>query len=100
VDFSAKHIRGSLNSPLKGISPQPQDIFGHAELLHELWKNLRQKFDEDPKMLGSKSRPLIVLCYDGEVSRLATSVLRGRDYKAINIANGFPAFYRFASSRK
>ena len=98
--FTIGHIPGSLNSPLKDISSQPSDVYGDAKILHLYWSYLMEKFDENSNMLGSKAKPLLVVCYNGEISRLACSILRARGYASIYVAGGYPAFARYTFGKR
>ncbi|MCJ1265025.1 hypothetical protein MMC22_004900 [Lobaria immixta] len=98
-DFETGHIRRSLSSPLKDLSPTMQDVFGNTDALHKLWKGLQIKFDGGEKILGSKKLAVIVLCYDGEISQMATSILRAKGYTAFSVCGGFPALRKSTMSR-
>ena len=98
-DFETAHIRPSLNSPLKDLSPILRDVFENPDALYLLWKGLQVKFDDGENVLGSKKLPLIVLCYDGEISQMATSILRAKGYTAFSVNGGFPALRKSAMSR-
>lgn len=93
-DFAVAHIRRSLSSPLKDLTPSVTDIFGNPDVLHMLWKRLKNKFDNDGEMLGSKKLPLIILCYDGDASQVATSLLRAKGFTTFSVSGGFPALKR------
>jgi len=99
-DFNASHIRGSTSSPLEGLSSTVKDVFGDSNVVYACWTGLKHKFEQRLDVLGSKATPLLILCYDGEVSRLATSILQAKGYKALNVAGGFPALNRFVGARK
>lgn len=98
-DFEDGHIRRSVNSPLKNLTPFMRDIFGDPDALHRLWKGLKVKFDDGKKLFSSKKLPTIVLCYDGDTSQIATSILRAKGYTAFSVCGGFPALRKFATSR-
>ncbi len=87
-DYSRGHIRQSKSVPLPDLTAQTGDIFGNPQLVYNFWKSLRQLFDENYQMI-SRSIPLLVLCYDGEASRLATSILRARGIVAYSVFGGF-----------
>ena len=98
-DFDVGHIRWSLSRPLKDLTPMMRDVFGNPDNLHTLWKGLKIKFDDGEKMLSPKKLPMIVLCYDGETSQMATSLLRAKGYTAFSVCGGSPALRKFATSR-
>ena len=99
-DFETEHIRRSLNSPLKNLTPMVQDLFGNPDALHILWKGLKTKFDDGEGILGSKNLSMNILCYDGDASQLATSLLRAKGYTAFRVRGGFPALKELAVSRR
>jgi rhodanese-related sulfurtransferase len=93
-DYEAGHIRGSQSSPLKNLTEKTGDIFQDPNALPMHRTNLRVKFSEEVDRLGSKTSPLFVLCYDGETSRLATSILRAAGYTRLSVSGGFSALRR------
>ena len=98
-DFYTGHIRGSRNSPLKSLTPQTKDIFGDANAIHMFWTHLRAKLDNEKGLLGCKEQPLLILCYDGDPSRLATSMLRAEGYLAFSAAGGYTALWSYLEGR-
>lgn len=64
------------------------------------WKNLKVKFDAESARLGSKNSSLVVLCYDGETSRLAVSILRAQGYSAFSVFGGYHALMDCVKARK
>ncbi|KAF2257922.1 tryptophan synthase beta subunit-like PLP-dependent enzyme [Lojkania enalia] len=97
-DFRKEHIRFSISSPLKDLGPQTGDIYSDPEAVFLFWSALKSKIEAEKERLGS-SRTILVLCYEGETSRLATSMLRGRGYEAFSVHGGFRAL-RVAMKRK
>lgn len=68
-----------------------EDVFGDPDALHAVWESLKMKFDADEEMVGLRRLPVIVLCYNGETSQVATSMLRAKGYEAFSICGGFSA---------
>ncbi|KAF2674409.1 tryptophan synthase beta subunit-like PLP-dependent enzyme [Microthyrium microscopicum] len=89
VDFGKAHVRGSVSSPLKNIDEDVTDIFGNPSALYVHWADLQAKVDYEENRLGSKKEKVVVICYDGEVARLTTSILRGRGYTAYSVSGGY-----------
>ncbi|KAF1984277.1 tryptophan synthase beta subunit-like PLP-dependent enzyme [Aulographum hederae CBS 113979] len=92
ADFAAGHLFGSQSSPLKNLTVETGDVFGDAEVLRTMWMGLKEKFEgkEAEELLEKKKKgPLVVLCYDGETGRLATSLLRKRGVKAFSVRRGW-----------
>jgi cysteine synthase A len=79
-----------MSSPLECLSPQTGDIYADPDAVFMHWTALKSKLEAEKRMLGS-DHTILVLCYEGEVSRLATSMLRGLGYEAFSIRGGFQA---------
>ncbi|KAK2751175.1 hypothetical protein FQN57_000252 [Myotisia sp. PD_48] len=94
-DFTNAHIRSSRNSPLKSLTPTSGDIFADSNVLHMFWTNLTAQFNKEANSFCPKSFTLLVLCYDGETSRLATSILRAKGYLAFSVFGGFSALQAY-----
>ncbi|RYP82096.1 hypothetical protein DL769_001755 [Monosporascus sp. CRB-8-3] len=95
--FCGQHIRGSYSLPLRGLTATTAggDLFADPETVYEVWKSLRALFLEDDGAsqlmgeIGRRGFPSLVLCYDGDASRLATSILRAKGVEAFSVAGGF-----------
>ncbi|KAK2594943.1 hypothetical protein QQS21_007346 [Conoideocrella luteorostrata] len=93
-DYDTEHIEGSLSSPLWGLDGPPKDLFWDVKLLHKHWKSMKTKFEEDTgllRLLSGCAGPVYVVCYDGEIARLATAVIRAQKYEAFSIKGGIEA---------
>ncbi|KAE9973411.1 hypothetical protein EG327_009098 [Venturia inaequalis] len=99
-DFAKEHLCGSTSSPLKQLTERTGDIYSDSNALHMHWRNLKTKFEAESARLGAKTSPLLVLCYDGETSRLAVSVLRARGYHAFSIFGGYHSLMECVKARK
>ena len=100
IDFQKDHVTGSINSPLNTLTPMTKDIFGDPNAIYTHWGNLKTNFDAEGERLGPKGSVILVLCYDGETSRLATSILRARNYTAFSVMAGFPALRSYLQRKK
>jgi rhodanese-related sulfurtransferase len=98
-DYDSVHVCGSVNDPLEGLNSATGDIFGNSKMIELFWTRLRTKFKESEN-LGSKKLSLIVICYDGETSRLGTSILRAKGYTAYSISGGFRSLAEYISTGK
>jgi rhodanese-related sulfurtransferase len=99
-NFDKEHMCGSLSSPLKQLTETTGDIFADSNALRMYWTNLRAKFADEATRLGMKSSTLMVLCYDGETSRLAVSILRAQGYTAFSVFGGYSALVNCVKARK
>ena len=91
---------GSLSSPLKHLTERTGDIFADSNALRMHWTNLRAKFADEATRLGTKSSSLVILCYDGETSRLAVSILRAQGYTAFSVFGGYSMMVDCVKTRK
>ncbi|KAL7628064.1 hypothetical protein AAE478_002260 [Parahypoxylon ruwenzoriense] len=89
-DYTNSHAPQSISLPLRGNRPGIKDFFANAQMIQVFWTRLRQLFDENSEILP-RSSPVLILCYDGEVSRLATSILRARGVEAHSVFGGYEA---------
>jgi rhodanese-related sulfurtransferase len=94
--FTALHVSGSHCISLKGLTPQTADgdLFGDAQAVHWAWSGLKSLFSHDSlvellKSAQAAKREVLVLCYDGDASRLATSMLRSRGIEASSVQGGW-----------
>ena len=90
-DFVHFSLPEAVNVPLSSRdTPGP---FADPSILRALWKKLDKTFkeptDELKELLDGKR--LLLVCYDGDSSRVATSVLRASGYEADSIRGGFRA---------
>jgi rhodanese-related sulfurtransferase len=91
ADFDKFHLPGSLNIPISVESlPSP---FKNPNVLESLWLKLEEIFKNPSKevkahIAGTK---ILVLCYDGDSARVATSVLNAKGYESESVKGGFRA---------
>jgi len=92
-EFDKMHISHSKNLPLPELSVADSYLFDDIPRLHSQWKNMKTMFGGEtlPDLLNPISKPKIVVCFDGETSRLATAVMRARGVEAFSIRGGIPA---------
>lgn len=90
-DFEDFHLPRSVNIPfVYHDTPNP---FQDPKALESLWNSLESAFTsptQDIQQLIQDKR-ILVLCYDGDSARVATSVLRAKGYEADNLRGGFAA---------
>ncbi|GKT54172.1 cysteine synthase K/M:Cysteine synthase B [Colletotrichum tofieldiae] len=95
-DFLRRHIKGAHQMSLDTLCPGAAagvDLFGDADAVYKVWTNLQILLGEPrtADVLGNVKRhgtPVLVLCYNGEVSRLATSLLRANGVEALSVRGG------------
>ncbi|PHH72252.1 hypothetical protein CDD82_6060 [Ophiocordyceps australis] len=108
ADFDAIHLPNSVNVPLQVLkrgraSHSPfADPVGDCTMLEELWLELESLFsatDADGKrnpsaqllMAMLRGKRVLTLCYDGDCSRVANSVLRAKGIASDSVRGGFAA---------
>ena len=84
VDFHAWHLPGSTNHPLDSLGPHTPSPFSDPGVLEAQWLELEQRFHD---VAGH----VLVVCYDGDSARVATSVLRARGLEADSVRGGHRA---------
>ncbi|OTB02575.1 hypothetical protein M426DRAFT_74518 [Hypoxylon sp. CI-4A] len=89
ADFGHFSLPGSINLPF--ASPSDPSPFSDPAVLEALWSRLEKHFGDPNAVLVPflKNKRILLLCYDGDSSRVATSVLRAKGYEADSIRGGF-----------
>ncbi|KAL2111855.1 hypothetical protein VUR80DRAFT_9148 [Thermomyces stellatus] len=91
LDFQDFHLPGSVNVPfVYEDTPSP---FAESRVLESLWKKLDETFKSPTAELMDllEGRRILLLCYDGDSARVATSVLRAKGHEADSVKGGFKA---------
>ncbi|KAK1978793.1 cysteine synthase [Colletotrichum cereale] len=96
-DFQKNHIPGSENIPI--VESSNWKPFSDAKILEKLWLKLEATFDSKAEsgmiMEEHRQKPIVVLCYDGDSARVATSVLRAKGFEADSVRGGMRAMEDF-----
>ncbi|KAJ7043195.1 putative cysteine synthase B [Mycena alexandri] len=90
-DFNASHITGSLNADV-GARDLPNP-YKHAPTLTDLFRKLDSRLSAEDAAFGAalKGRRVLTVSYDGNVARLAMSILRNRGLEAYCVQGGYEA---------
>lgn len=89
---------GSTNIPF--VEKEQGSPFFDPQVLKALWERLENTFknpNQPIKSLLEKKRVLL-LCYDGDSSRVANSVLRARNFETMSIRGGYDVLRRMRQS--
>lgn len=102
-DFESCHITGAYSSPLPGSvaeTKSPYD-FGDTKVLLDQWKelNLMLRSPEASQWLCTKGSPLVVICYNGDTSRILTAILRAQGVEAYSFRDGMPGVIKYLVSQ-
>lgn len=97
TDFNIWHLSGATNLPLHSLSTSTASPFTCANVMEAQWLELKEKLD--PKHTPSaesllaylKGRFVVLICYNGDTSYVATSILRAQGIEAFSIKNGLCA---------
>ncbi|KAI8282906.1 hypothetical protein K4K60_003166 [Colletotrichum sp. SAR11_57] len=90
-DFDQFSLPGSVNFPLiEAGTPSP---FSDPKVLASLWRELEAKLSSENDDICSQLRDKrsLIICYDGDSARVATSVLRAKGYAADSMNGGIRA---------
>lgn len=93
-DFGAWRLRNSINLPLETLSSDTCSPFEDSSTLEKQWLELDSLFRDDSARNPLKNDKLtanqqvLVVCYDGDTSRMATSVLRAKNVEAFSVRDG------------
>ncbi|KAH9909557.1 tryptophan synthase beta subunit-like PLP-dependent enzyme [Xylariomycetidae sp. FL2044] len=91
-DFDYCTLSSSVNRPFteKGTTSPFKD----PKKLFSLWKKLEAYFqnpdEEVDQLIGGK--PVLLVCYDGDTSRVASSVFRAKGFEAYSLKGGFKLY--------
>ncbi|KAJ0383638.1 hypothetical protein COL922a_010093 [Colletotrichum nupharicola] len=90
-DYQTHHIPGSENVPV--VESKDWEPFSDAKVLETLWLKLEATFEATSeigkKMVQHRSKPILLLCYNGNNARVAASVLRAKGFEADCVRGGF-----------
>lgn len=92
-DFEEFSLPGSVNFPL--VTTDTRHPFADPSVLATLWRKLDSTLgSENPEICSQlKGKRSLILCYDGDSARVATSVLRAKGYSADSMRGGIEALY-------
>jgi rhodanese-related sulfurtransferase len=83
--YVSSHIRNSRNVPLP---PTQEDFFGDAKLVEQRWIQLNAALESNVWTWRVDGK-VLVLCDDGDSSKMATAMLRARGCEALCIEGGY-----------
>ncbi|KAK2600295.1 hypothetical protein QQS21_004936 [Conoideocrella luteorostrata] len=94
ADFEEFHVPGSTNIPF--VQEDQGSPFSDPKVLKTLWTRLEETFKVPNQELQSliHGKRVLLLCYDGDSSRVANSVLRSKGYETESIRGGYKVLYK------
>lgn len=90
-DFGAWSLPGSINLPLSSLGPHTPSPFSDPAVLEAQWVELEKIFNDSRLVTDLGSHHVLVVCYDGDTARVATSVLRAKGLEADSVRGGHQA---------
>lgn len=95
VDFSAWHLPGSVNIPLQSLDSHTPKPFSDPSVLESQWQELETLFTDARANVVStlQGHHVLVICYNGDTARVATSVLRAKGIEADSLRGGYQALH-------
>ena len=90
-DFQAWSLPESKNLSLNTLNSKTTSPFEDANILEKQWLELESIFNPESVescLFEIRDRVVLVLCYDGNTSRVATSVLRAKRVDAYSLKGG------------
>lgn len=93
-DYDLFSLPGSVSFPLvEATSPNP---FSDPKRLASFWKELEARLGSQDNDICSQLRDKrsLIMCYDGDSARVATSVLRAKGYAADSMQGGIQAMHQ------
>jgi rhodanese-related sulfurtransferase len=90
-DFREWSLPESINLPLTSLGPHTTSPFSDPAVLEAQWVELEQIFNDARLVTECASHHVLVVCYDGDTARVATSVLRAKGLEADSVRGGHHA---------
>jgi cysteine synthase A len=93
ADFTNEALLGAQNVPFGSVKPGIASPFDDVAVLEDQWTEMKELVGIEPARRGliEGGVPILAVCYDGESSRVFTSILRARGVEAYSIKGGFPS---------
>lgn len=87
-DFADHHLPGAISRPLSSHDSSTPSPFSDPAVLEAQWKELESVFDLTTIGLLKRAGGVWLVCYGGDTSRVATSVLRAKGVSANSLKGG------------
>jgi len=97
--FTDHHVPGSISRPLNSLDSTTPSPFTDPMVMETQWKELESVFDLTTIGLLKQASCVWLVCYGGDTSRVATSVLRAKGVEANSLKGGMLAFISAARGR-
>ncbi|OJJ33221.1 hypothetical protein ASPWEDRAFT_43297 [Aspergillus wentii DTO 134E9] len=91
TDFATWHLPQSVNIPLHSVDSHTPKPFSDPSVLEAQWLELESIFAKDNAISQLQNHHVLVICYNGDTARVATSVLRAKGIEADSLRGGYQA---------
>lgn len=93
-DFNRWSFPYSRNLPLRSLDAGTDSPFKDAAILEKQWLELDALFRVDSSLMDElHGKHVLALCYDGDTSRVATSLLRAKGIDACSLRGGLRGLF-------
>lgn len=89
--FADHHLPGAISRPLSSLDSSTPSPFSDPTVMELQWKELESVFDPTTMGLLKRAGHVWLVCYGGDTSRVATSVLRAKGVTANSLKGGMSA---------
>lgn len=89
--FVNHHLPGAISRPLGSLDSSTPSPFSDPMVMESQWKELESVFDATTVGLLKRAGNVWLVCYGGDTSRVATSVLRAKGVTASSLKGGMLA---------
>lgn len=86
--FADYHLLGSISRPLASLDSSTPSPFSDPMVMERQWRELESVFDPTTTGLLRRAGCVWLVCYGGDSSRVATSVLRAKGVTANSLKGG------------
>ncbi|KAI1006698.1 hypothetical protein K3495_g1513 [Podosphaera aphanis] len=96
-DFDTLHLPYAASKPLDSVTVETPSPYYDSDIMEVVWRELEVVFASCATVYGTgKDGGLVVLiCYDGDVSRVASSVLQARGVRAVSLKDGMRGVHKY-----
>ncbi|KAJ5138902.1 uncharacterized protein N7515_003750 [Penicillium bovifimosum] len=86
-DYDESHIEQSINISLQTLSSKTESPWKNPKILKQQWEELDGLLSQHNSII--KTNRVLLICYDGSVSRIGASILRAKGVEAFSLRGGY-----------
>jgi cysteine synthase/rhodanese-related sulfurtransferase len=89
-DFATAHLSEAVSVPIQTLQSDTPSPFHEPRVLEAQWTEINRIFAEDaPALSELRGKRVYLICYNGDTSRTASSILRARGVEAFSLRGGW-----------